>query len=76
MNTILESFLQNVDGDGCDTGLLYEIVSFISDLNVAIHKGDDTFNRVNTIEKLVITTKGWDIQVQWSENRPTGSHLV
>ena len=34
MNTILEN-LEQVDGDGWDTGLLYEIVSFHSDPNVA-----------------------------------------
>ena len=50
--------LEQFDDDGCDTGLLYETVTFFSDPNVAIHKGNDTFTRVDNIENPVITTTG------------------
>ena len=36
MNTIIEFFLEQVDHDGWDTGLLKEIISFQYDPNVAI----------------------------------------
>ena len=64
MNAILENLLEKVDGDGWCTGLLSEIVSFFSDPNVSIQKVDYAFTRFNTIENPVITTKGWDVQVQ------------
>ena len=50
VNNILENLLEKFDGDAWETGLLYEIVSFCSDYNLAIHKGDDEFTRVNDIE--------------------------
>ena len=65
MDTILESIQEQVDNDGWYTGLLYEILSFRYDPNTYINKGDDEFTRVNNIDNLVITTKGWDVQVQW-----------
>ena len=56
--------MEQIDDDGWDTGLLSELVTFLSDPNVAIHKGYYSFTRVNTIENLVINTKGWVVQVQ------------
>ena len=41
MNTILEKRLEQVDGDGWDTALLSETISFRSDPNAAIHKGEN-----------------------------------
>ena len=41
MNTILEKRLEQVDGDGWDTALLSETISFLSDPNAAIHKGEN-----------------------------------
>ena len=67
MNTILENLFEQVDGDGWDTGLKYEIISFRSDPNISLQKGDDAFTRVNKIDKRVITTNGWDVEVKWSE---------
>ena len=56
---ILENFLEQVQGDELDSVVLSEIVSFCSDSNEAIRKGDDTCIRVDTIEKPIITSKGW-----------------
>ena len=67
MNTILENRLEQVDGAGWYTGLISEIVLFHSYPNVAIQKESDVFNRVNTIEKPVINTKGWGVQVLWED---------
>ena len=64
MNTILENVLEKVDSDGWDTVLLYKIVSLSYDPNEATQKRVGAFTRVDTIEKLVITTKGWDVQVR------------
>ena len=64
MSTILENILEQVDGDGWDNEILSGISPFHSDTNIAIQKVDNGFTKVNTIHKLVITTKGWEVQVQ------------
>ena len=49
MKTVLKNLLEKFDSDGWDTGLLYEIVSFCSDPNATIQKGNDVFTRVINI---------------------------
>ena len=44
-----KTILGKFNSYGCDTVLLSEIVSFLSDYNVAIQKGDDAFTRVSLI---------------------------
>ena len=59
--------MKQVGSDGWNTGLLSEIVSFLSDPNVGIEKGIQSFIKMDEIEKPAITTKGWDIPVQWAD---------
>ena len=41
------------------------MVSFRHDPDVAIPTGDQAYKNVNGIQRPVITTKGWDVQVKW-----------
>ena len=68
MNTIVENLLEQVDNDGWDTGILKEIVSFRTDPNVAVVKGENSnCTSLNGIKRPVITTKKWDVQVRWED---------
>ena len=62
----MENILEAVGGDGWYTGLLSEIILFLSDHNVAIQKVDGAFIIVDNIEKPSITIEGWDVQVLWA----------
>ena len=67
VNTIVENICEQVDEYGWDSGLVDEIVSFRKDEEVAIPKGERSVVQVNGITKPVITTKGWDIQIRWTD---------
>lgn len=68
VNIIAENLMAQVDGDGWDCGILEEIVSFRKDEAVAIPRGEERATAtVNGIQKPVITTKGWDVEVKWRD---------
>ena len=64
VNNIPENPLEQVDSDGWDTDLLSEISHFALTPMYPFRRKIIHF-RVNTTEKTIITTKGWDIQMQW-----------
>jgi hypothetical protein len=67
VNVIAENLFNMADDDGWDTGLLEEIIDFRKDDSIAI-KIDDGFKEMSNGDKVpVITTKGWDVQVRWSD---------
>ena len=67
VNVIAENLFNMADDDGWDTGLLEEIIDFRKDDNIAV-KADDGFKEMSNGDKVpVITTKGWDVQVRWSD---------
>ena len=65
VNIIIENIIGQVDDQGWDTGILEEMVSFRHDPDVAIPTGDQAYKNVNGIQRPVINTKGWDVQVKW-----------
>lgn len=66
-NVIAESLLSQVDEYDFDTGLLHEIISYRVDPNVAISRENGTTTtRTGTIRP-VITTKGWELLVGWTD---------
>ena len=67
MNTILENIMSQVDSNGYDVGLFREIIDVRVDWNVAIPKGDAGFVYMSGRNKPVITTKGWEFLIQWSD---------
>ena len=55
------------DEEGWDTGLLEEIINFRKDDDIAV-KVEDGFREISNGDKVpVITTKGWDVQVRWTD---------
>ena len=68
-NSILKNLYKQVDANGWDTGVLNETMDFRSNQEVDILQVEYAMVEVNGINKPVITTKGWDVQVQrdyWS----------
>jgi len=64
-NLIAKSILSNVDNEGFNTSLLHEIVDHQrkeSAIGVA-----DGFVMAGTTNKPVITTKGWNLKVEWTD---------
>ena len=64
-NVIAESLLSNVDDDGFDLGLVDEIIDHRrGEMALSTSEG---FVQSGTTSKPVITTKGWDIKVKWTD---------
>ena len=65
VNSIIGNIIGQIDDQVCDTGILEEIVASWRDTDVAIPTGDQSYKKVNGIQRSVVTTKGWDIQAKW-----------
>ena len=63
-NTIIENIYESVDDTGHHFTLLKSIVDIRKDSN-AIEMEDGMIISKNGIKKRVITTKGWDVKVDW-----------
>ena len=67
VNVLAENLFNMADEDGWDTGLLEEVIDFRSNDDIAV-KAQDGFREMSNGEKVpVITTKGWDVQVRWTD---------
>ena len=64
VNYILGNIYEQVDDNGWGTGIFQEIMDFYSNPEVCIPKEEYDMVEVNGINKLVITIKLWDSQVQ------------
>ena len=64
-NIIAESILANVDDNGFDTGLFDKIVDHMRN-NKAISIKDG-YVMSGTMQKPVITNKGWKIKIRWKD---------
>ena len=62
---IIENIIDQFDYQGWDTGMLEELVEFRCNLDVAIPTGEQAYKNMNGIQRSVITTKGWGVQVKW-----------
>ena len=67
VNVLAENLLNQADRDGWDTGLIDEIVDHRVNTDVAIPKSAGTFETLTGQTRNVVTTKGWDIQIQWKD---------
>ena len=56
------------DKDGYNTGIFKEVIGARKDESIAIEKGEHAFTTVNGITKPVITTKGWEILIKWTDS--------
>ena len=64
VKVIIENIIEQVDDQVWDNGILEEIVAFRCDPDVDITTGDQGYKNANRIQRPVITTKGWDVQVK------------
>ena len=67
MNIIVENLLAQVDEFGNDMGIFKEIIDYRCDESIAIPKGESAFTEINGRLKPIITTKGWDLRVKWTD---------
>ena len=63
-NIIAENLYSQVDDDGYNFDLLYEIVGYRKD-QTAVESKDGYFTTKSGTKRKVITTKGWQLHVQW-----------
>ena len=66
VNTIAENLISQLDDDGWDGGILQEIIGFRRDDTVAVPK-ERGFVETQSGSRPVITTKGWDLHVKWTD---------
>ena len=71
MNVIAEHLYSQVDEHGYDTGIFLEIIDFRRDDKVAADCKNGTYTTIQGIERPVITTKGWELLVQWTDKSTT-----
>ena len=69
-NIIAEHLWDQVDDDGWDYGILYEIIGRRRKED-AISTDQGFVETKSGNEKRVITTKGWDIRVKWENGETT-----
>lgn len=67
VNVIAENLFDQADNEGWDTGLLREIVDYRKDESIAIPSSEGYYETATGQRRKVITTKGWDIKVLWSD---------
>jgi hypothetical protein len=71
-NIIAEHLWNQVDDDGWEYGLMYEIVDHRMDAETAIPKSKGMVEIApGGARRRVITTKGWDFQVKWETGETT-----
>ena len=69
-NVISENIYSQVDDDGYNFDLLYEIIDHKSD-DTTMHKKDGYFHKKSGTKRRVITTRGWKLRVKWeTEEHP------
>lgn len=75
-NVLAENLYNHIDKNGHSNLLLSAIVDHEKDPNVALSK-EDGYYEVNNTKKRRITTKGWQLKIEWKE-KPLlrgGSHI-
>ena len=65
-NLIAKSLFSEVHEDGFNTAILNDIIDIKKDDSIAVSK-EEGYVESNGQRKPVITTKGWDIQVKWTD---------
>ena len=64
-NTIIESLLENSDEEGNTFGIIVGIVGHW--MNADALKSNQATVYINSQRKKVVTTKGWDLYVEWKD---------
>ena len=67
VNMIAENLFQQADEDGWDSGIIEEFMDLRKDDTIAVPKEKGTYHNSAGVERNVITTKGWEVQVRWRD---------
>jgi hypothetical protein len=67
VNMIAENLFEQADEDGWDNGIIEEFLDIRKDNNIAISKENGTYFNEAGVERNVVMTKGWEVQVQWRD---------
>ena len=65
VNIIIDNIIEQVDDQVWGSIILEEIVSFCRDMDGSIPIEEHSYTNVKGIQRPVITTKGWGVQVKW-----------
>jgi hypothetical protein len=63
VNMIAENLFEQADQDGWDSGIIEEFLDIRKDDSIAISKDHGTYFNNAGVERNVVTTKGWEVQV-------------
>ena len=64
---IAENLFEQADQDGWDSGIIDEFLDIRKDDSIAISKENGTYYNKAGVERNVVTTKGWEVQVRWRD---------
>jgi hypothetical protein len=67
VNMIAENLFEQADQDGWDSGTIDEFLDIRKDDSIAISKENGTYYNNAGVERNVVTTKGWEVQVRWRD---------
>ncbi|GFH48974.1 pol protein [Chaetoceros tenuissimus] len=67
VNMIAENLFEQADEDGWDSGIIEEFLDIRKDDSIAVPKEQGTYCNSAGIERNVVTTKGWEVQVKWRD---------
>ncbi|GFH61944.1 pol protein [Chaetoceros tenuissimus] len=67
VNMIAENLFEQADEDGWDSGIIEEFLDIRKDDSVAVPKEQGTYFNSAGVERNVVTTKGWEVQVKWRD---------
>lgn len=66
-NVIIENLFDEIDGEGYQYHHVQDILDHRKDESIAVSKEDGYFITTNGQRRRVITTKGWEFLVKWSD---------
>ena len=66
VNVIIENLLDQVGNNDWDASMFDEVIS-VRKGHDAIDKGPGTYVTVNGMNRPIITTKGWSVQIRWKD---------
>lgn len=64
---IAENLFEQADEDGWDRCIIEEFLDICKDDSIAVPKERGTYFNTAGVERNVVTTKGWEVQVKWRD---------
>ncbi|GFH50714.1 hypothetical protein CTEN210_07190 [Chaetoceros tenuissimus] len=67
VNMIAENLFEQADENSWDSGIIEEFLDIRKDDSVAVPKEQGMYFNAAGVERNVVTTKGWEVQVKWRD---------